>query len=317
MKFHALLAIAGMLATPLHAQELSPADREALLGRLEKLRESVAARTKERFSLALAAYRNAMASDDNVREFYLDCVEKVDFTDQRKKTSEFRAWKRHNADQLATSGMALALRLQLSWLMLSLRAASEKSETDRGAIATDAREIIDAIVREAAKLKPHQGLLNQPATSSVFARAYDIGDVRLDNWPPAPGNIGQVYDQIILPPLRQQRLTEELRAAWTRRIQQEISLRDNPAPVSENGSRKIGMASAMRTPEYEQFMAETVPELQWRMEVDLFRHGDERGAAMRMLAHLEKNLTHKSVRDWGEQFVQLISQQQADEPASD
>ncbi len=74
----------------------------------------------------------------------------------------------------------------------------------------------------------------------------------------------------------------------------------------DKGDRKIGMASDMKGPEYERFLIETVPELQWQMEVDLFRSGDESGAAMRMLGHLEKHLNHKSARDWGEQFKNLL-----------
>ena len=54
-------------------------------------------------------------------------------------------------------------------------------------------------------------------------------------------------------------------------------------------------------------MTETLPELQWQMEMDLFRNGDEGGAAMRMLAHIEKHLNHKSAREWGEQFKNLLS----------
>jgi hypothetical protein len=42
------------------------------------------------------------------------------------------------------------------------------------------------------------------------------------------------------------------------------------------------------------------------MELDLFRNGDESGAAVRMLAHLEKYLAHPSARDWGKQFEALL-----------
>ncbi len=79
-----------------------------------------------------------------------------------------------------------------------------------------------------------------------------------------------------------------------------------------NGKRRIGMADAMRGPEFEQFVAETVPELHWTMEMDLFRHGDERNAAVRMLAHLEKNLGHKSARKWATEFTALLSGKDAE-----
>lgn len=314
MKTRILLASLALAATALHADPLTSADREALLEKLEQLRDTVDSRVDARYRAAIAAYQSAASSDAATSELYLNCVEKVDFKDQQRKNSEFRNWKRKEADHLSAPGFVAARRLQLRWLILTLRAAS--ANADRSQLVSSAQDIVDTIVREADQFKGHEGVLNEAVTSSVFARAYDLGEVRLEKWPLSPGNIGQVYEQILMPPLRQQRRTEELRAAWTRRIQAEISLRDNPAPASENGSRKIGMASALRSPEYERFMAETVPQLQWSMEVDLFRHGDERAAAMRMLAHLEKNLTHKSAREWGEQFVQLISPPQPEDPSS-
>jgi hypothetical protein len=316
MKTRLLLATMVLTAITLRADPLTSADREALLEKLEQLRDTVDSRVDARYRAAIAAYQSAASSDAATSELFVNCVEKVDFKDRQRKNSDFRNWKRQEADRLSSPGFTAARRLQLRWLILTLRAAS--ANADRSQLVSNAQDIVNTIVRDASKFRGHEGILNEAVTSSVFARAYEINDVRLENWPLAPGNIGQVYDQVLLPPLRQQRQTEELRAAWTRRIQYEISLRDNPAPVSENGSRKIGMASAMRSPEYDLFMAESVPELQWRMEVDLFRHGEERAAAMRMFAHLEKNLTHKSVRDWGEQFVQLISppQARADGPAS-
>jgi predicted N-formylglutamate amidohydrolase len=43
------------------------------------------------------------------------------------------------------------------------------------------------------------------------------------------------------------------------------------------------------------------------MEMDLFRHGDEQGAAMRMIEHLEKNITHKSSRKWTDELRNILS----------
>jgi hypothetical protein len=51
---------------------------------------------------------------------------------------------------------------------------------------------------------------------------------------------------------------------------------------------------------------EKIPGLQWQMEMDIFKHGDQAGAAKRMLNHLDKNITHPSSRDWGEQLADLL-----------
>ena len=42
------------------------------------------------------------------------------------------------------------------------------------------------------------------------------------------------------------------------------------------------------------------------MEVDLFTHGDESGAAVRMLAHLEKHIAHPSAREWSDELQKKL-----------
>ena len=92
-------------------------------------------------------------------------------------------------------------------------------------------------------------------------------------------------------------------AAVFKRIQQECAKRQFWGADREG---RRGGGPAPSGPDYEKFLAEGVPQLQWEMEVDLFNHGDEGGAAMRMLALIEKNITHPSAREWGEQFKTLL-----------
>ncbi len=54
------LVCAALLGTGLHAQELSSADREALLEKLENMKKYTDATVEARFRVALAAYRQAM-----------------------------------------------------------------------------------------------------------------------------------------------------------------------------------------------------------------------------------------------------------------
>ena len=46
--------------------------------------------------------------------------------------------------------------------------------------------------------------------------------------------------------------------------------------------------------------------LKWDAEVDLFKVGDEKGAAVRMLKHIEDNLSHESAPQWAEDFVTML-----------
>ncbi len=314
MKVPVLLFCSALALTGAHAEILSDADRETLLENLEKLSQGAEATMDARFRLAIAAYRNGMSSDDAAIELYLNCMEKVTFTDQQKSAADFREWKRKEDERLSDPALRLALRHQLRWLVLTLQAASENA--DRPKLAGDAQNIVDAIFSDPEKLRGQEKTLAQPVTSSVFARAYDINSVKVEKWPLSPVQLEQVYEDILLPPYQKPGSTAQLRAIWMKRIQQEGAKIEHMTVERQRGGngnrnedreeKRIGMASAMRPPEYEKFLEDTVPKLQWEMEIDLFRNGDQSGAAVRMLAHLQKYISHPSAREWGEELRDLL-----------
>lgn len=311
MKLPVLLFCSALACHSLHAEVLSDADRETLLENLDKLKEGAEAKMEAKFRLAIIAYRNAVASDDAAIQLYLNCTEKVNFDDQQKKSSDFREWKRKEDDKLSDPALRLALRQQLRWLILTLQAASENA--DRNKLAAEAQIIVDSIFSDPGKLSGQEKTLAQAVTSSVFARAYDINSVKVEKWPLSPVQLEQVYTDILLPPYQKPGRDRELRAVWLKRIQQEGAKVEHMAvekPRNGNENReekRIGMASASRPPEYDKFLEDTVPKLQWEMEMDLFRNGDQSGAAVRMLAHLEKHIAHPSARQWGEELRGLLT----------
>lgn len=288
------------------AETLSDADREALLERLDSLKAAAVERTDARFRAAVAAYTAAMASDDAALDLYLKCVEKVDFEDQKRKQGDFREWKRKKDEELSKPGFKVALRHQLKWLVLTLQAASEKA--DRAKLAPVAQQLMDGVFRDGDALKDQQTVLKQAVTGTVFAKAYEIAGLKLEKWPTSPIEVAGIYEQVIFPPLRNAEGLSHLREAWQRRIQQEGMMIEYWAPVPKDGAGKerIGMAD-VRSPELEKFISETVPTLQWQMEMDLFKNGDQVGAAQRMLAHIEKNVAHTNAKDWSEQFRTLLA----------
>lgn len=301
---HRFLILAALLPTaPLSAQALlKDADREALLDQLDRLRDAAEAKVDARFRVAVAAYRSALASETATMELYLKCVEKVQFEDQHRKAQDFREWKRRHAEEMGNPARKAALRHQLNWLLLSLEAASAKGNLS--SLRPRVESALDAIFSDAAKLKGGHGILREGATGSVFARAYEIGGLRIERWPAAPGSISEIFDAVLMPPHRKPDSVNKLRSLWQKRIQYE-SLAAEHWGEEREGTR-VGTRDAMRTPDYERFLAETLPDLQWQMEEDLFKAGDEQGAASRMLAHIEKNVTHKKATEWANSFRKLI-----------
>ncbi len=310
MRIFAALICAVALISSARSEPLSPADREALLESLGKIRETVDSRVDARFSMALSTYRDAMASDEAAMDFYLKCTEKLNFTDQNKKGSDFREWKNQQDNHMSDPGFKLALRYQLQWLTLTLRASSEKIEIE--SLAPDAQEVVDNIMTNAEKLKHQEKTLSQPVTSTVFARIFEINGPKKNNWPLSPLQLDAVYEQLFFPPLRNSAHIDKLAAAWVRRINQEKIKIDVFAEAErqdkkDKKDKRVGMASADKSPEHDKFMEEVVPELQWQMEMDLFRSGDESGAAKRMLLHIDKYITHKSSGAWTDAFKSLLT----------
>ncbi len=300
MKALSILILFSLAAPVVSADDLlREADREALLERLEEIRNAADAKVDARFRAAIGAYRSAMASEDAAIDLYLKCEEMVSFEQQNKKSSDFRDWKRKNSDKLSDSDFKMALRQQLRWLVLTLEAASE--DPDREKLAAEAGKVIESIMAQAEDLAAHRNVLQQSVTSSVFARAYEIESVKVEDWPLAPGQFQQIYEQVILPPLRRSDKLASLRAAWTKRIFHEGMMADLWSGKAGE-KRKPGVKS----PEYEKFIENTLPRRQWEAEVDLFKAGDERGAAVRMLAHIEKHLAHEAAPKWAGDFVALL-----------
>ncbi len=310
MRILAILLCAAFAIGQTHAQTLSDADREALLDNLEKLRKAAISRVDGKYRVAISAFRNAVGSDDQVMELYLNCYEKANYDDQQKKSQEFREWKRKEADKLTDTTFRRALRIQLSWLILTLQATAEKPDLPK--LSREALDIVDSIFREAEKLAPQEQLLGQGVIDTVFARAYEINHVKVENWPTSPTQLEQIYGQLVFPPLRTPGHLPALRAAWIKRIQQEGEKRKY---WGRPEGRKPGGAPPSSA-DFEKFLSDDLPKLQWEMEVDLFNSGDENGAAVRMLALIEKNIAHPSAREWSEQFKTLLQPKATVTPAA-
>lgn len=281
---------------------LSEADRIAVEEKLEKIQQLSEDRVSGLYRRAIQDFRSAIQSETATMELYLKCVEKVRFTDEQRKASEFREWKRRNKERLGSSSMRMALRHQLSWLLLSIEAA--KRDGDLSEMGSRAITHLNQIFDNAEVLKPHRNVLSQNALGSVFARAYSL-NIKVEDWPKSALDIGNIYDKVVLPPLRSVDRIPALRTAWKNRIIHEGQVKEKWSEREE--SSRIGTKDALRPPDLEKFLAERRPELLWEMQVDCFKAGDEQTSAVQMLTHLETYLTHKNAPEWIEELQKLIN----------
>ena len=300
------------------ADPLSSADREALLENLEKLRGTVTDRVDARFRAAIVAYRGAMASEGAALDFYLKCESKVNFEDKHRKPAEFRDWKKREEDRLSDPALRRALIHQLRWLVFTLQAASEKADFNK--LLPEGQQIIDDLFNDVPTLTTQQRILGENVIGTVFAKAYEITGVKLEKWPYSPLNIGQVYDAVLLPQYRASGDIQALRSGWLKRIRQEgVMHEEGRARTKGNGPANgkgggnggggahVTPDSGVHSPGFERFIAETLPDLQWQMESDLFRSGDQRGAALRMIEHIKNHLSHAKAREWSDELKALLT----------
>ena len=76
----------------------------------------------------------------------------------------------------------------------------------------DGQGILDAVFENPEGLRKIQETLAQPVTSTVFARAYEVGGLEKIKWPQSPVQLEQFYDQVVFPLYRKPSGIESLRA---------------------------------------------------------------------------------------------------------
>jgi hypothetical protein len=291
-----------LLVTPtiLRADPLTQADLEELRERLKAIQSGTKLMQDKRFKTAMDAFQSAMQSEDAAMDLYLKCVEQADYIDLDKKGQEFRDWKRDNEARLKSAEFRQALRHQLRWLSLTMRAAARPEDVKK--LAPEAQEALRAIVMNASQLEGQAELLSRSVLETVFARCYKLGDLPLENWPTSPMQVEAIYDQLILPPLRKPDAITALSEAWDMRMQIEAAMIEH-----FSGERKRDVPAAAIA----KFRSSTLPNLQWSKQIDLFRNGDQRGSALRMLTHINENMSHSNAPSWIEEFQSLVNPEAA------
>lgn len=311
------LALVSFALPHLHAADtLTEADREILIEKLKKIEDAADEKMDQRFRVAVSAFRTAMVSDEATIDLYLKCVEKIQFDDEHKKGQDFREWKRKEDAKLGSSAFRRSLRHQLRWLVLTLQVASKAN--DITAFGPEASKLVDEVFDDIKHLGGQQGVMRENVTNTIFAQAYNLTDATPKDWPTSPVNLVELYNNVILPPLRKPEKTEQLGNAWMKRIRQEVAAREDWSKTDQSNkeakegdkegdeNHRIGTKEALRTPETEKFLSNVYPELLWQMEVDVFKAGDQRGASLRMLQHLEKYTAHPKAPEWASQFHLLL-----------
>ena len=278
----------------------------------------------------IAILKEAMAGNEKAFSFWLECKKEQDFEMKGKTAAEYAEWKR---TQIKTTGpndaFCAGLRLQIHFLMLavlhshaetpaqeaevasgavgyveSLTTFCEKEENlAKGIIAgimntgADPNEAVTAenIQETLSKVREASSALGGDVLRSIFAIHLELdGSVKpKGNASSNAGNIDEIYDSLILEPLRKKKDAAGIATAWTRRI-------DQTARV----------AKATKVKEIEEKYAEVkVPAMKFAMYRDQWTAGQQKQAAASMMALISANPTHKDSNDWMEDLKSLTEGQ--------
>ena len=221
----------------------------------------------------------AAKTEKDALEFYLKCYREINFTRNDAKGSEWREWEERNERRLESDGYALALQLQLKYLILTLQVHQAE---DLGPLIPDILTYLDTIGKSLEDLGQWQDMLRRPVTSSVFAQAYLLDkSLNLKDWDASPLNLPGLFGKTIIPYLKKEN-PSQVASAWDRRIsfeQQLVAIEESPALERE-------------------FTEETLPSLYWEKSVDMFDAGFQSVAIQSMMDIARKNPRHPSALEW-------------------
>lgn len=312
-----LAALLVLLSPMLRAETLSDADRQQVLERLDSFKEEAGKKATTRLSDASAALRKAMENDKAAFDLYLQCVEQADFLSAKRSSNDFREWRRRNRGQLESDGFGTAIRHQIRWLMLSLKASAKPAQANQ--LGPETLECLEGIFRDPKALARHTGFLATPMNETIFAKAYGIRGDRLKDWPAAPIQkeekeieLGETFEKAVLPYFRAKKDYAGLREAWDRRIHfEEVIAGFWTGDDKQEDKHMEELAEEGNHPNRAEFLRETKPDLEWRREMDAFQSGDQKKAVVALVEHLEENVTHSKAREWEADLRQALSPQAA------
>ena len=268
---------------------LTEAKIEELLKQLETLNDDAVTRKQGKHAVALAAFRNAAASNAAAYEFFVECTKLVNFDQKEKRFSDYRDWK-SRTKELKSVAHCTALRFQLNWLILTIAADNTK---DIGELMPKIYSAMTSVVMERESLGRYRGTVSYPVTESIFAQAYglDQGLREVKGWEPNPMDINGIFEKTVMPYYRATEDKEPLMGAWDLRIKL----------LSEFALDK-GLEQAKLD-----FTTEALPKLRWQKMRDLFNLGDHATASAAMVEIIKVNLTHKDSPKWIDELKGLLA----------
>lgn len=309
--------------TPLTEEEMAK-----LKEQVDLLEKDLAKKRGGMHAAQIAILREAMSGNEKAFNFWLDCKKEQDFEMKGKTATEFSDWKRGQIKTTGTNDAFCAgLRLQIHFLMLAvlhshadtpaqeaevatgavtylegLTAICEKEENLAKAIVASIMETgadpgqsitVENLQETLAKVREASSALGGSVLDSIFAKHLKLdGSVH-----PRPGaanhagNIDEIYDRLVLEPLRRKKDAAGIAAAWAKRIDQTGRVA-KATKIDEIGERYTDVK---------------VPAMKFALYRDQWTAGQQKQAAAAMITLISAHPTHKDSQAWMETLKRLAS----------
>ena len=271
---------------------LDEAAAAKLLAQLEDVSKTMEEKKYGYNSGIIRDLRDAGSSSDKAFNLWLDCMKVIEFDEKGRTATEFSEWKR-NQTKNGNRERDVRLQLEVQWLTVVVMDANARTESARAEVVAAASTYIDSLL---ALLKKNdgRGAPNGDVVGSVFGRRYklDVTVGRKENGATHdPGSIGGIYDTVILPYYRRNKMATSLMQAWTRRIAHEAEA-----------------VAALDFPEArEKFEQERLPQLKWGQMKEMFELGQQETAGAAMVAHIRTNMAHRDAPRWIDDLRLLLA----------
>jgi len=285
------------------AKPLKDVEVDKLLDQLKEIDSTLKGKRSSYNASLVPRLKEAGNNDEKAFALWLEATKDVDFEAQGRTATEFSDFRNGKGKELRTNtSFTSQLRLQCRFLALVIMQADAGADAGQLAVVQGAGAYLEDYVASAKRLEGHQEELKRGALETVIAKHLKLDvSARREKGPAAstPGNIGEIYNNMILPYYRDRKAVSAINSAWNKRIDQEMA-----------------MIEINKIPEHlENFQKERLPELKWGQARDLFNAGQEEPAAASMVGIIKANLGHRSTAGWIAELSELVKKPRL-EPAS-
>ncbi len=281
---------------PLVAQhhDAAPPDVRGILRALEEMQAKNAASVQHHLRQVLQEVTQAGGGRSAASSLYEKAIRATQFSG--RNSGEFQEWKKNNADRLRDEAFQTAVSFHLQYLGLTLRRAlGATTEELLPELVKYSENVLKVLADKDLRPKVQgQEFFRASVLNSIFTNWYQITPhiSGMKEWEPSAGNLNGIYQQTILPVLRQKKDPALLRY-WDTRIAFE----------------EKAHAESRQAFEMEQFANVGKPNLLWARAQEVLILGQRNHAVNEMFALIKKYPDHPNNAAWIAHLQKLLAPQ--------